>query len=217
MTRTPLIQNDHTDVRYAARASYDRDLANSIIDEATVAHVGLIDRDRPVVIPMLHARLDDRLYLHGSPATRLFRRSKPGTDVCVTITLIDGLVLARSAFHHSANYRSVVVFGRTEAVTSVEERRTILDAYVDKILPERRPHLRPMTDKEVRGTAMFSIPIEEASVKVRTGGPNDDAEDYELPIWAGVLPTRTGYSEPIADPKNHPGLEVPAHVLDLTR
>ncbi|MEX1003901.1 MAG: pyridoxamine 5'-phosphate oxidase family protein [Acidimicrobiia bacterium] len=217
MTPPPLSRTDHTTVRYAARGSYDRDLAYSIIDEATVAHVGLVDNDRPVVIPILHARIDDRLYLHGSPATRLFRTAKRGVPVCVTITLIDGLVLARSAFHHSANYRSVVVFGDTEVMTSVDERRRILDAYVDKVVPGRRPHLRPMTDKEVRGTAMFSIPIDEASVKVRTGGPNDEPEDYALDIWAGVLPTRTGYSDPLADPKNSPGLDVPRHVTEMTR
>lgn len=212
-----LIQTEHTTVRYSARASYDRDLAYSIIDEATVAHVGLVDRDRPVVIPMLHARLEDRLFLHGSPATRLFRAAKTGIDVCVTITLIDGLVLARSAFHHSANYRSVVMFGRTEPVTDVARRREVLDAYVDRLLPERRPHLRPMTDKEVRGTAMCSIRIDEASVKVRSGGPIDEEPDYDLPIWAGVLPARRGYGEPLPDPRNRPDLEIPAHVQALTR
>lgn len=217
MSRPPLAQTDHTTVRYAARASYDRDLAYSIIDEATVAHVGLVDDHLPVVIPMLHARIDDRLYLHGSPATRLFRTTKTGIPVCVTITLIDGLVLARSAFHHSANYRCVVVFGTSEVVSAVDERRRILDAYVDKVVPGRRPHLRPMTDKEVRGTAMFSIPIDEASVKTRTGGPADEPEDYDLDIWAGVLPTRTGYGTPLPDPRNTPGLDLPEHVVEMTR
>ena len=217
MTNPPLDQTEHTTVRYAARGSFDRSLAYSIIDEATVAHVGLVDRGRPVVIPMLHARLGDRLYLHGSPATRLFRTTKPGVDVCVTITLIDGLVLARSAFHHSANYRSVVLFGESEPVTSTEDRRRILDAYVDKIVPDRRPTLRAMTDKEVRGTAIFSIPISEASVKTRSGGPVDDDEDYELAIWAGVIPARTGYDAPIPDPRNHPSVGVPDHVVKMTR
>jgi len=217
MSRPPLTQTDRTTVRYHQRASFDRDLAYSIIDEATIAHVGLIDRDTPVVIPMLHARLGDRLYLHGSPATRLMRTTKPGIDICVTITLIDGLVLARSAFHHSANYRSVVMLGETEPVSSVDERRRILDAYVDKIVPQRRPHLRAMSDKEVRGTAVISIPIDEASVKIRTGGPVDEEEDYELPIWAGVLPARTGYAAAIPDPRNEPSLDVPAHVLEMTR
>lgn len=213
----PLSQTEHTDVRYAARASYDRDLAYAILDESTVAHVGLVSRGRPVVIPMLHARLDDRLYLHGSPATRLFREAKTGIDLCVTVTILDGLVLARSAFHHSANYRSVVVFGRTEPVTDVDRRRQVLDAYVDRILPGRRSHLRPMTDKEVKGTAMCSIPIDEASVKMRSGGPIDEPDDYELPIWAGVLPARRGYGSALGDPRNHPDLEVPEHVQDMTR
>jgi hypothetical protein len=217
MTDPPLHQTEHTTVRYAARGSLDRALAYSIIDEAVVAHVGLVDRGRPVVIPMLHARLGDRLYLHGSPATRFFRTTKPGIDLCVTITLIDGLVLARSAFHHSANYRSVVLFGESEPVTSVDDRRRILDAYVDKVVPDRRPALRAMTDKEVRGTAMISIPIDEASVKTRSGGPVDEEEDYELAIWAGVLPARTGYDHPIPDPRNHPSLEVPDHVVEMTR
>lgn len=212
MTRPSLERTDRTSVRYASRASYDRDLAYAIIDEATVAHVGIVEDGVPVVIPMLHARLDDRLYLHGSPATRLMRATKPGIDVCVTITLIDALVLARSAFHHSANYRSVVVFGATEPVDSVADRWKVLDAYVDKIVPQRRPHLRPMTEKEVRGTAMVSVPIEEASVKLRQGGPGDDDEDYALPIWAGVLPVRRGFDPPVPDPRNHPGLAVPEHV-----
>jgi uncharacterized protein len=217
MSRPTLEKTSRTSVRYTARASYDRDLAHSIIDEATVCHVGLVDDGRPVVVPMLHARIDDRLYLHGSPATRLMRVTKPGVDVCVTITLIDGLVLARSAFHHSANYRSVVMFGETLPVTSVEERRHILDVYVDKIVPGRRPHLRPMTDKEVRGTAMVSIPIDEASVKVRSGGPVDEPEDYDLPIWAGVIPTRRGFDAPVPDPANVTGLDVPPHVVEMTR
>jgi uncharacterized protein len=217
MTSPSLTQTPATRVRYAARGSYDRDLAYSIIDEATVAHVGLVHDGRPVVIPMLHARLDDRLYLHGSPATRLMRETKPGVEICVTITLIDSLVLARSAFHHSANYRSVVLFGETVPVSGIDERRRILDAYVDKIVPGRRPHLRPMTDKEVRGTAMISIPIDEGSVKVRAAGPVDDEEDYALPIWAGLLPLKSGYETPVADPRNQPGLEVPTHVTEMMR
>ncbi len=217
MPSPPLNETPATKVRYTARGSYDRDLAYSIIDEATVAHVGLVDDGRPVVIPMLHARLGDRLYLHGFPATRLMRKTKPGIDICVTITLIDSLVLARSAFHHSANYRSVVVFGESVPVSSIDDRRQILDAYVDKIVPDRRPHLRPMTDKEVRGTAMISIPIDEASVKVRSGGPVDDEEDYALSIWAGVMPFKSGYETPIPDPRNLANLEVPDHVIEMTR
>lgn len=217
MPRPPLLHTDRTTMRYAARASFDRELAYTIIDEAVVAHVGIIDDGSPAVIPMLHARLEDRLYLHGSPATRLMRLLKKGAEISATITLIDGLVLARSAFHHSANYRSVVLFGTSEPVSSIEERRAVLDAYVDRLLPGRRPHLRPMTDKEVRGTAVCSIPIHEGSVKVRSGGPVDEPEDYALPIWAGVLPSLRGYGEPVPDPANDPALPLPAHVRDLCR
>ena len=217
MSRPPLTTTEHTTVRYRARGSDDRDLAYTILDEAPVAHVGFVDRGRPVVIPMLHARVGDRLYVHGSPATRLMRLAKAGIEVCVTATIIDGLVLARSAFHHSANYRSVVMFGTTEMVSDLAERRRILDAYVDKLLPGRRMSLRPMTDKEVRGTAMASIAIDEASVKMRTGGPVDEPADYDLPIWAGVLPARHGYGTPEPDPANRPGLTVPDHVIEMTQ
>ena len=217
MPRPPLTPTNHTTVRYAARGSYDRDTAYRIIDETTVGHVGFSDGGRPVVIPMLVARVEDRLYLHGSPATRLMRLAKTGLEVCVTMTILDGLVLARSAFHHSVNYRSVVVFGTTTPVIDLQERRAILDAYVDRLLPGRRPHLRPMTDKDVRGTAIASLPIEEASVKMRTGGPVDEDEDYALPIWAGVLPALRGYGTPEPDPRNHPSVEIPTHVSDMTR
>lgn len=217
MPRPPLTPTDRTTVRYAARASYDRDTAYSIIDDSTIGHVGFNDGGRTVVIPMLVARIDDRLYLHGSPATRLMRLAKAGLEVCVTMTILDGLVLARSAFHHSVNYRSVVVFGVTEPVSDIDERRAILDAYVDRLLPGRRPHLRPMSEKEVRGTTIVSLPIEEASVKMRTGGPVDEDPDYTLPIWAGVLPAIHGYGAPEPDPRNHPSVETPAHVLEMTR
>lgn len=217
MPRPPLTPTNHTTVRYAARASYDRDTAYRIIDETTVGHVGFNDGGRPVVIPMLIARIEDSLHLHGSPATRLMRLAKAGLEVCVTMTILDGLVLARSAFNHSVNYRSVVVFGTTEPVIDLDERRTILDAYVDRILPGRRPYLRPMTDKDVRGTAIASLPIGEGSVKMRTGGPIDEEEDYALPIWAGVLPMNHGYGEPEPDPRNHPSVTVPEHVLEMDR
>lgn len=217
MPRPPLTPTDHTTVRYAARSSYDRDIAYSIIDASTLGHVGFSDGGRPVVIPMLVARVEDHLYLHGSPATRLMRLAKTGLEVCVTMTILDGLVLARSAFHHSVNYRSVVVFGTTEPVTDLDERRAILDAYVDRLLPGRRPHLRPMTDKEVRGTAIASVRIDEASVKMRSGGPVDEDDDYALPIWAGVLPRLGGYGPPEPDPRNHPSVEIPSHVHEMTR
>ncbi len=205
-----------TTVRYKERASYDRELVHAVLDEALVAHVGFVADGRPVVIPMLHARVGESLLLHGSPATRLLRLLKGSPEICVSVTLVDGLVLARSAFHHSANYRSVVVFGVPEAVTDLDERKQALDAFTDKLVPGRRPHLRPMTEKEVRGTAVVRLPLDAVSAKVRTGGPNDDDADYELPIWAGVLPLRHGFDDPLPDENNHDGLEVPDHVTALT-
>ncbi len=204
-----------TSVRYAERGSYDRDLVHAILDEALVAHVGFVADGRPVVIPMLHARVGEHVLLHGSPATRMFRLLKRSPEICVTVTLIDGLVLARSAFHHSANYRSVVVLGTPETVTDLDERRAALDAFTDKLVPDRRPHLRPMTEKEVRGTSVVRLRLDAVSAKLRTGGPSDDEADYDLPIWAGVVPAQRGFGEPIADERNHDGLAVPAHVTAL--
>ncbi len=211
----PARPSDRTRVRRDDRARYDRELIVEILDEAAFCHVGFVDQGRPVVIPMLHARLDDRLLLHGSPATRLFRLLKHGPEICVTATLLDGLVLARSAFHHSANYRSVVVFGRPEPVTDLDERRRALDALTDRLVPGRRPALRPMTDKEVRATAMVSLPIVEASAKVRTGPPIDDEEDHDWPVWSGVLPITTTYGEPIPDRHTAGDAPLPDHVRTM--
>lgn len=204
--------SQRTAVRYAARGAYDRGTIDAVLDEALLCHVGFIDRGSPVVIPMLHARTGDDLLLHGSPATRMFRLLKRSPEVCVTVTLVDGLVLARSAFHHSANYRSVVVYGRPEPVEDLDRRRAALDAFVDKLVPGRREHLRPMTTKEVRGTAVVRIPIGEASAKLRTGPPVDDDADYALPIWAGVIPMSTVHGDPIPDPRQHEDAMMPDHV-----
>jgi uncharacterized protein len=206
-----------TRVRVEERADYRRETIDAVFDEALLSHVGFVHDGRPVVIPMLHARIDDVLYIHGSPATRLFRTLKRGPEVCITATVVDGLVLARSAFHHSANYRSAIVFGRPRPVTDLERRRQVLDAYTDKIVPGRRPHLRPMTDKEIRGTAVLGIEISEASAKVRSGPPVDDADDLELPVWSGVLPILTGFGEPVEDPANLSGAPLPEHVLEMVR
>ncbi len=201
-----------TTVRRDDRAVYAREIIDSILDEAYYAHVGFVSDGAPVVIPMLHARIDDLLYLHGGPASRIMRTLKQGPEICVSVTILDGLVLARSAFHHSANYRSVVAFGRPVAVEDLDERRAVLDAYTDKLVPDRRPHLREMTDKEVRGTVVLSIPLDEASAKVRSGGPIDDEEDLELDIWAGVIPLAVTAGEPIPDPAMRPGVRRPPHV-----
>lgn len=207
LPRTP-----HTTLRRSDRGSYDLETIRHVLDEAPLCHIGLIDRDRPIVIPTLHVRVGDLVYLHGSPATRLFRAMKAGAMVCLTATILDGWVLARSAFHHSANYRSVMVFGHAEAVTDIERKRAALDALTDRIAPGRGETLRPMTDKEVGGTAVVSIPIVEASAKVRTGPPVDDDADYRLPIWAGVVPVTTSYGAPVADPRLHPDATLPDHL-----
>lgn len=206
---TAFSATEHTTLRRDDRASFDADTIHAILDAAPLCHVGIVDRGRPVVIPMLHVRIGDTLMLHGSHATRLFRTMKGTPVVCVTVTILDGLVLARSAFHHSANYRSVVLFGRPEQITDPEARRSALDALVDKTAPGRRPYLRPMTDKEIQGTAMVAIPIEEASAKIRTGPPIDDEADHELPIWAGVVPVSLQYGDPVPDPRLHPDATAP--------
>ncbi|MEM7276038.1 MAG: pyridoxamine 5'-phosphate oxidase family protein [Actinomycetota bacterium] len=211
---TASLQTDRTTVkRLPNRGHYDRDVVYSIVDEAVVCHVGTVEDGLPMVIPTLHARVGDDLLLHGSPASRMLRSAKT-QEVCVTITLIDGYVLARSAFHHSMNYRSVVVLGRPEIVPK-EEKAAALDALVERLVPGRIPSLRPMTDKEVRGTAILRLPLSEASAKVRTGAPGDDEEDYDLPIWAGVVPVATTYGEPITDPAMRFDVPVPDHVTDF--
>ena len=214
MTQPP---SARTTVRRDDRATYDHQVIHDILDEAYTAHVGFVDDRTPVVIPMLHARIEDTLYLHGGPASRIMRILKRAPEVCVTITLLDGLVLARSAVHHSANYRSVVAFGRPTPVTGLAERRTVLDAYTDKLVPDRRPHLREMTEKEVRGTVVLSMPLDEVSAKVRSGGPIDEPEDMELDIWAGVIPLVVTAGAPIDDPLMRPGIPRPAHVDRIGR
>ncbi len=178
--------------RVPERGVTDRSAIEAVLDEGLIAHVGLVagegEAAHPVVIPMLYARQDDQLLLHGSPASRLLRTAKSGVEVCVTVTLLDGLVLARSAMHHSMNYRSVVVFGTATEVTDWDEKVSALDQLTDHVIPGRMAALRPHTDKEVRGTTVLSLPLDECSMKARTGPPVDDAEDMYADVWAGVLP-----------------------------
>jgi nitroimidazol reductase NimA-like FMN-containing flavoprotein (pyridoxamine 5'-phosphate oxidase superfamily) len=188
--------------RLPERGSYDHAVVNAILDEALICHVGFATDRGPVVIPTIHARVGDTLYLHGSPASGMIRSLKTGIDVCVTVSLVDGLVLARSAFHHSLNYRSVILFGRAGTVDDLDERSRVLDAFVDQVIPGRRAELRPHTDKEIRATQVLAIGLEEASAKVRTGPPNDDADDIvNESVWAGVLPlgVAPGPAEPAPD------------------
>lgn len=189
--------------RLPDRATYDVALVHAILDEALICHVGFTVDDHPYVIPTIHARLGDTAYLHGSPASRMLRTLKGGVDVCVTVTLLDGLVLARSAFHHSLNYRSVLVLGRARPVGDGPEKRAALEALVDHIAAGRSAEARPPTDFELRSTLVLALPLEEVSAKVRTGPPNDDEADLPLPVWAGQVPLITSPGEPVDDPLLH--------------
>ena len=190
---------DRTKVRRLAnRGNYDYETIHAILDEALVCHVGFVVDGAPVVIPTIHWREDDTLYVHGSAASRMLRSLKDGVDACVTVTLVDGLVLARSAFHHSMNYRSVVVFGRARAVDGDEKLRA-LDSLVEHVVRGRSQEIRPPNERELRQTLVLALPLDEASAKIRTGGPVDDEEDYALSVWAGVVPLKLTAGEAIAD------------------
>lgn len=202
--------------RLGERAAYDTATRNAILDAALVAHVGMVGADgRPVVIPMACARDGDSLLLHGSPASRMLRQGKAGTDLCATVTVLDGMVLARSALHHSMNYRSVVVLGRASAIDDLVERAAALELIVEHLTPGQTAAIRPTTDKEVRGTLVLRLPLDEFSVKVRAGGPVDDEDDLDPQIWAGVLPLRTEVGEP--EPDEITAVEVPAHLAAWNR
>jgi hypothetical protein len=199
--------------RQPDRASYDRDVAHAILDEGMVGHVGLTTPDGPVVIPMLYARDGDRLLLHGSVASRLLRSaSAEGIPVCVTVTLVDALVLARSAFHHSMNYRSVVVFGRAERIDDPAEKRRALDVLVEALVPGRSADVRAPSDGEVRQTLVLAVPLDEVSVKRRTHGVVDEPEDMDLAVWAGLLPQPVVPGPPVPDMAMAPGIPVPDYV-----
>lgn len=200
--------------RLGNRGNYDRDTIHAILDEALVCHVGFVVDGAPVVIPTIHWREGDMLYVHGSAASRMLRSLKDGVDACVTITLVDGLVLARSAFHHSMNYRSVVVFGKARAVDGDEKLRA-LDALVDHVVRGRSREMRPHKEIELKQTLVLALPLDEASAKIRTGGPVDDEEDYALPIWAGVVPLKLTPGEPIAD--RDVTVDVPEYARAYTR
>ncbi len=198
----------------------DKAAIHAVLDQGLVAHVGLVAGQgaeaHPVVIPMLYARHGNRLLLHGSPASRLLRTAKAGVEVCVTVTLLDALVLARSGFHHSMNYRSVVVFGTAVEVVDHDEKVAALDRLVEHTVPGRTATLRPHTDKEVRSTTVLALPLEECSMKVRTGPPIDDDEDLAADTWAGLIPVHVGVGIP--EPDELTGDRgVPAHVVDWSR
>ncbi len=200
------------------RGAYDRETIDAILDEGLVAHMGLVEDGHPVVIPVSYARDGDRVLIHGSPASRLFRDYRAGAPACLTVTLLDGMVLARSAFNSSMNYRSVVLFGRMAEITDPAEKRAALDALVDGLLPGRRDALRPMTDKEVKATMVLAMTIDRASAKVRTGPPGtDDDEDADWPVWAGVIPLTAGWGPPEPAPNLIPGIDPSEDVTGFRR
>jgi nitroimidazol reductase NimA-like FMN-containing flavoprotein (pyridoxamine 5'-phosphate oxidase superfamily) len=201
--------------RLPERAQYDSETVHSILDEAFICHVGFVVDGQPYALPTGYARVGDTLYLHGSTGSRLGLR--PGMDVCVTVTLLDGIVLARSVFHHSFQYRSVMVLGRTRLVTDSAEKEAALTALVEHFVPGRSAEARPGNHRERAATAVLAVPLEEVSAKVRTGDPKDEEEDYALPVWAGILPLALTPGKPVPDSRLDPTVPVPPYVTGWDR
>jgi uncharacterized protein len=193
--------------RLPARAAYDRGAIDQILDEAMIAHLGFVDDGQPFVIPTLHARVGDTVYFHGSAASRAIRTLSSDMPACLTVTLIDGVVLARSVFHSSVNYRSVVVLGTATPVEGPDERLVALEAFVERLIPGRWGEVRPPTPQELKATRVLAMTLDEASAKVRTGPPEDDRDDLELPVWAGVIPLNTTAGAPIPDAATPPDVK----------
>ncbi|GAA4450057.1 pyridoxamine 5'-phosphate oxidase family protein [Nibrella saemangeumensis] len=199
--------------RLPKRGSHDTTTIYPILDQGLVCHVSYVLNGQPFTIPTAYCRIDDTVYIHGSVGSHFFRELAKGIDVCVSVTMIDGLVLARSAFSHSVNYRSVVAFGKTQLVADEEERWLALERITEHLVPGRWADVRQPNTSEMKKTMVIAIPIEEASAKIRTGGVNDDPEDIDLPHWAGVVPLSTTYHAPIPDPNLREGVEVPGYLL----
>ncbi|MDX1690950.1 MAG: pyridoxamine 5'-phosphate oxidase family protein [Acidimicrobiia bacterium] len=213
------MSSDRTTVRrLPERARYDRETIDAIIDAAFVCHVGFVDDEgRPVVIPTIHARQGDRLHVHGAPASRMLRTVGTGVPICVTVTHVDGVVVARAPFHMSLNYRSVVVFGEAERLRDRDRKREALRVITEHVTPGRWDDSRRPTQAEIDATTVLSLPIAEASAKVRTGPPKDDEEDYALDLWAGVIPLDLVPGEPIPDPRLPEGVEFPPYLRAVGR
>ncbi|HEY7510899.1 MAG TPA: pyridoxamine 5'-phosphate oxidase family protein [Vicinamibacteria bacterium] len=203
--------------RLPQRGVYDRGVVHAILDEALVCHVGFVVDGQPYVIPTIHARVGETVYVHGSAASRMLRTLREGVPVSVTVTLVDGLVLARSAFHHSMNYRSVIALGTATEVTDPVEKRAALDAIVEHVAPGRLAEVRAPSELEMKATLVLKLPLQEVSAKVRTGPPLDDEADYALPCWAGVIPLALQPLAPVADPRLAPGIEPSAAVRTRAR
>jgi uncharacterized protein len=202
-------------VREPQRAVYDRGLIYKILDEGFVCHVGFTADGQTFVIPTMYARVGDALYFHGSAASRMLRGVSTGLNVCITVTLADGLVLARSVFNHSMNYRSAVVLGNATIVDEACEKLDALRAFTEKILPGRWNDARQPNEKELKATSILRLPLTEISAKVRTGGAEDDAEDYALPVWAGVVPLRLVADAPLRDDRCDPAIPTPAYAANF--
>lgn len=203
--------------RIPTRGVYNHSVIHAILDEALVCHVGFVDDGWPIVIPMLHARVEDRLYIHGSLASRAFKLLSDGLPACIMVTLMDGLVLARSAFHHSANYRSVVVLGRGVPVRDRDEKHRIMGKFVEQVIPGRWDDSRQPTEKELNAMAVVGFDLDESSAKIRTGPPKDEDDDYALPVWAGVIPLQLTAGPPQPDPALRPQIPLPDYLQNYRR
>jgi nitroimidazol reductase NimA-like FMN-containing flavoprotein (pyridoxamine 5'-phosphate oxidase superfamily) len=203
--------------RLPKRGHYDRETINAILDEGFICHVGFALENQPYVIPTGYARVGDVIYIHGSSASRMLRNLSEGISVCLTVTLIDGLVLARSAFHHSMNYRSVVVLGKAEFVSDPDEKNKALEALTEQIVPGRWEDVRWPNELELKATTVLKLAIDEASAKIRTGGPIDDEEDYAMDVWAGVVPLTLAAGEPVNDERLDPSATVPIYASQYKR
>ena len=204
-------------VREPQRGVYDRETIYKILDEGLVCHVGFAVDGQPFVIPTMYARVSDAIYFHGSAASRMLRRVSEGVNVSVTVTIVDGLVLARSVFNHSMNYRSVVALGKAALVDAPEEKLVALHAFTEKILPGRWNDARQPNEKELKATSILRLPLTEVSAKMRVGPVQDDAEDYALRVWAGIVPLRLVADAPMRDEKCDPSIPVPAYAANYRR
>jgi nitroimidazol reductase NimA-like FMN-containing flavoprotein (pyridoxamine 5'-phosphate oxidase superfamily) len=223
MSNTVLEQSDSlqsartTVKRLARRGDYDRQTINTILDEALICHVGFVIDGSPIVIPTIHTRIGETLYFHGSAASRMLRSLREGVDACVTVTILDALVMARSAFHHSMNYRSVVVLGKGREVVDREEKLQVLEALVEHVCAGRSRDARPPSEAELRQTLVIAMPLAEASAKIRSGPALDDEEDYALPIWAGIIPLALTPSAPVDDERLVAGVTAPEYATRYER
>jgi len=202
--------------RLPQRGVYDRAMIHQILDEGLICHVGFVSEGQPFVIPTIYVRVGEKICLHGSPGSRMLQALQRGVEACVTVTLVDGLVLARSAFHHSMNYRSVIVFGVASVVEDPEEKIEVLRALTDHLIRGRWQDIRSPTVQELKRTLVLALPIQEASAKVRVGAPLDDEEDYQLLVWAGIIPLRLAAADPIPDPRLPAGISTPKYAAAYT-